>query len=160
MNHAHSAYLETQIITATPQKLRLLLIEGAIRFANQAVAAYEAGNQQECFDLIARCRDIGSELLIAINPDGHEITNATRSIYGFVIVALAEAELKQSLDKIPGVLRVLEEERITWTQVCELEPHAPAIRRWDNSAEEITAFDAAETLGTAAPSVSQFSLDA
>ena len=34
---AHESYLEAQVMTATPQKLRLMLIEGAIRFARQTL---------------------------------------------------------------------------------------------------------------------------
>ena len=38
------AYLETQVLTATPQRLRLMLIEGAIRKITAAQAAHEAGD--------------------------------------------------------------------------------------------------------------------
>jgi flagellar secretion chaperone FliS len=161
MNHAQNSYLETHIFTATPQKLRLMLIDGAIRFTTRAVEAFNAGELQEFNDLIARSRDIAAELLGAINPDGHAITNATRGIYGFVLLALAETQLEQNITKLSGVLRVLEEERITWMQVCELETEGPRQQMRLDGPEEIGAFQAAETLGmTATSSVSQFSLDA
>ena len=34
-SQARENYLQTQVLTATAQKLQLMLIEGAMRFANQ-----------------------------------------------------------------------------------------------------------------------------
>jgi flagellar protein FliS len=161
MNNAQTAYLETHIFTATPQKLRLMLIEGAIRFTQRATDAFQAEQLTEFNELLARARDIATELLATIKADGHPITNATRGIYGFILLALAETQLTQEISRLPGVLRVLEEERQTWTLVCEKETESPLHTSPPDRPEEISAFQAAETLGTALPTgTSQFSLDA
>ena len=43
-------YLESQIMTATPQKLRLLLIEGAIRFARQTLELWEKEQNDQALE--------------------------------------------------------------------------------------------------------------
>jgi flagellin-specific chaperone FliS len=37
---SHDTYLASQVMTASPQRLRLMLIEGAIRFGRQAAEAW------------------------------------------------------------------------------------------------------------------------
>ena len=70
MNHqAREAYIEDQILTATPQKLRLMLIEGAIRFAKRTLLHWENRDNEQALESIIRCRNIVSELLSSIRVD-------------------------------------------------------------------------------------------
>jgi len=117
MNDARSAYLETQIKTAPPPKLRLMLIEAALRLAQQAKAAAEG---ESFSDRLSRSRDMVVELLAGIRPEPHPLNNAARSLYAFVFQSLAEAQLLKDLRKVDDAIRVLEEERVTWQKVCEI----------------------------------------
>lgn len=126
MNDARSAYLETQVFTAAPQKLRLMLIDACMRFAGQARDAQAAGNGEQLADSLDRARDIVTELISGIRPDGSALTEAARGLYAFIFKSLAEAQLLKDVQKIDDALKVLEEERQTWLAVCELELEAPA----------------------------------
>ena len=66
---ARDAYLETQITTATPQRLRLMLIDGALRRARTAQEAWEVGRVEEGTAAAGHCRDIIAELIAGISPD-------------------------------------------------------------------------------------------
>jgi len=138
MHNARTAYLETQIKTAAPQKLRLMLIEAAIRFAQQA---RDAGGGELFSNGLERARDIVAELLAGIRPEKHALNDTARALYAFIFRSLSEATLLHDLSKINDALRVLEEERITWQQVCEQMPEAPAPEVADFRHEEILVGD-------------------
>jgi flagellar secretion chaperone FliS len=122
---AHEAYLETQVMTATPQRLRLMLIEGALRRTKSAQEAWRAGNEQEGLEAVSRCRNIVSELISGIQPDQTALAKQVLGLYGFIFSTLIEAQLSRDALRLNDVLRVLEEERQTWQAVCEKMPDRP-----------------------------------
>jgi flagellar protein FliS len=122
---ASDAYLETQITTATPQRLRLMLIEGAIRRARAAQAAWQAGQSTEGVQAIRHCRDIVAELIAGVRPDQTPEAKRVLAIYLFLFSTLAEAEFAQDAGRLAQIIRVLEEDRQTWQMVCEQMPDRP-----------------------------------
>ena len=127
MTHtARDAYLETQIRTATPQKLRLMLIDGALRFAQQAIECWDREEQRgaRC-NALARCHDILIELYGSIRTDQLPVTHQVKAIYRFLFRQLAEAASTGDCQKVRDIVRVLEQERATWRQLCEQMPEPP-----------------------------------
>jgi flagellar protein FliS len=120
------AYLETQIVTATPQRLRLMLIEEAIRRLRAAQATFEAGRGDEATTILGGCRDILTELMAGIEPDRSPLARRVLSVYVFLFSTLVEVQFGGDAGRLPDMLRVLEEERQTWQAVCEQMPHRPA----------------------------------
>jgi flagellar protein FliS len=119
-------YLESQVMTATPQRLRLMLIDGAIRFARQAIQFWgDDGAAPESIEAVVRCRAVISELLSSVREDGTELPKQVAGIYLFLFQNLTEAQLNRDVEKVEETVRVLEVERETWTQVCEQFPEAP-----------------------------------
>ncbi len=123
--HARESYLEAQVMTATPQKLRLMLIEGAIRFARQTIQHWQAGDNERALEAIIRCRNIVSELLSSVRVDESDLTKQVASLYLFVFQNLTEAQLRRDVKLVEEAISVLEVERETWRQLCEEMPHAP-----------------------------------
>ena len=142
-----SSYLESQVLTATPQKLRLMLIEAALGAARQALSYWEQQSHADANIALIRCREIISELLSAIKPDDTELTRNVAGIYLFLFKTLAEAQLHRDRSKVAEAIRVLEIERETWRDVCERMPHAPAGENGEDRPREITSSDAAAVLG-------------
>jgi flagellar protein FliS len=160
MFDAHATYLETQIKTATPQKLRLMLIDGALRFSARAKESLDAGQRDEAFESLERARDIVGELLAGIRPERHPLNDVARGIYAFLFRSLAEAQLLGEVGKIDEAIRVLTEEQETWRQVCEICPEAPTPDVGENfRAQEVVASDFAPHHPPAAAQRG-FSLDA
>jgi flagellar secretion chaperone FliS len=123
---AHDAYRETEIRTATPQKLRLMLIDGALRFARLAIECWDTPTRQETrCNALARCHDILTELYASIRADAVPVARQVKSIYQFLFRHLADATLSNDRQKLQEVVGVLEEERETWRQVCEVMPEPP-----------------------------------
>jgi len=126
-SNARDVYLETQIRTATPQRLRLMLIEGALRFARQSLELWEDPQQRDArFDALSRCRSIVSELYATIKTEGFPVAATVKAIYLFLFQQLAEASFSKDPQKVRGVIRVLEQERETWQQLCAKMPEPPA----------------------------------
>ena len=134
---AHSSYFETQVLTATPQKLRLMLIEAAIRFGHKTIDAWARDDNETATDSLIRCRDIIGELLSAVRPEEGELTRSVADIYLFLFQALTTAQQERDKHQVQEVLSVLEVERDTWKKVCEQMPEAPAAP--PSALKEITA---------------------
>src|SRR5688572_33368487 len=110
----HAAYLETQVLTATPQRLRLMLIEAALRTARDAQRAWQ-GNQHAAGDqAIAHCREILCELIGGIRPGETATADRVLGIYLFLFSSLATAQLARDPHRLGGIIQVLEEEQETW----------------------------------------------
>ena len=116
---ARDSYLEAKILTATPQKLHLMSIDGAIRFATQARHFWEAGEDERASDSLIRAQQIVSQLLGGLDHQvAPQLTGKVASVYLFVYRALVEANLRRDVEKLDDAMRVLEIERETWRLVC------------------------------------------
>ena len=116
--HARHAYLETQIATAAPQQLRLMLIEGALRLARQTADAWREDRRDEALDILIRCRSIITELISGIRAGSSQLADKVLGIYLFIFQELTRAQLSRDASRMDGVIRVLEEERTTWQELC------------------------------------------
>ena len=136
---SQNSYLETEVLTATPQKLQLLLLNGAIRFTLQAKQLKENGEDEQAWEALLRCREIIAEILSGIKHEGNDVIRQVTGIYLFLFRELSEIQINDEYEKLEGVAKVLEVERETWSQLCELEPEA--LDRPVEEVKEITAAD-------------------
>ena len=113
------SYLETEVMTATPQKRQLMLIEGAIRFIERTRGHWQAGKNDEACETLVRAQELVTELLSGlsseVNPD---LVRKVAGIYLFVFRKLVDAHPHRDEKKLDDALRVLEIERGTWREVC------------------------------------------
>ena len=117
---ARENYLVTDVMTATPQKLQLMLIEAAIRSAERARERWQAGEDDQACEALIHAQQVVGELLAGLNRevDSH-LVKRVASVYLFVFRNLMEANYERDENKLDDVLRVLEVERETWRQACE-----------------------------------------
>ncbi len=141
-----NSYLESQILTATPQKLRLMLIEAAMGAARHAINSWEEKLDSDASIALMRCRDIVAELWAAVKLDDSELTRNVAGIYMFLFKTLAEAQLHRDQAKVRDAIKVLEIERETWRAVCKQMPNPPVPQTADRP-QEITSSQAATVLG-------------
>ena len=113
-------YFETQVLTATPQKLRLMLLDGALTYARRADQHWRQGRLYEGGEAVIACQRIITELLRGLKAElAPELVGNVASIYNFISRMLIEAGLKQDAAKLSEAVKVLEIERETWRLVCE-----------------------------------------
>lgn len=124
--NASQTYLETQVATATPQRLRLMLIDGAIRLARQTAESWREQREGDALESLIRCRSFITELISGIREGSSPLADKVLGIYMFIFQELTYAQQSQDASRLEGVIQVLEEERITWQEVCMTLTERPA----------------------------------
>src|SRR5690242_15326967 len=119
MSNSASRYFETEVLTAPPQRLRLMLIERAIGMAQATLEAWREARWDEALESNIRCRDLITELLAGLDPAASPTARDVAGIYSFLFVSVTEAAAQHDEVKLLNVIRILEIERETWRQVCE-----------------------------------------
>ncbi len=116
---AREEYLVTEVMTATPQKLQLMLIEGAMRFTEKGRMHWRAGERDSASEALIRAQEIVSQILANLNREAApEMVAKVASIYVCVFRNLVEAALVQDEKKLDDALAVLAVERDTWRELC------------------------------------------
>jgi len=115
-----NAYLRTKVLTASREELRLMLLDGAIKFASQGREGLASRNYEASYNGISQCRNIVLELLTTIKPEfDPELCERVKAIYTFLYSELVEASLQKSVEKIDGVIKILNYERETWAMLMD-----------------------------------------
>jgi flagellar protein FliS len=114
-----SQYLESKVLTAPPQRLHLMLIEGAMRFGRQAQSALERGDAVAAAAPLMKVIDIVGELLAGVRKQSTEVNRKLADLYLFLFRRASEAKINTDSAALADVLRVLEIERQTWQMVCD-----------------------------------------
>lgn len=116
-NNPYKRYRQTQVETAGPLELIVMMYDGAIRFCNQAKAAIEEKNYNQANKLLQRAQDIIDELNISLNMEAGEIADHLRSIYDFVNAKLVEANIKKDSTLITQMTELLISLRGSWAEL-------------------------------------------
>lgn len=113
-------YLRTKVLTASPEELRLLLLDGALKFGRQGRDGIARKDYEASYEGITQCRNIVFELLTTIRdePDAELAKNA-RALYAFLYRQLIDAGHRRDTAALDKVLELLAYERETWVLVME-----------------------------------------
>ncbi|MFN0133911.1 MAG: flagellar export chaperone FliS [Phycisphaerales bacterium] len=115
-----NAYLRTRVLTASPAELRLMLLDGALKFARQGREGLAAKNYEAMFNGITQCRNIVMELLTTMRPEvAPELCKNAQAVYAFLYTRLIEASMEKSLVKLDESIGLLEYERETWALLMD-----------------------------------------
>ena len=108
MNPRTQAYLRTKVMSASPVELRLMLVDGAIRFAEQCRGGLEQKNFEQAYEGSRQCRAILTELLSGLKPDQDPLLcQRLNSLYTFLISRMMEAMSERDPEPILGVIELL-----------------------------------------------------
>ena len=116
------SYKETQIKTATPGKLILMLYDGAIRHLNQALQ--DMDNEHRRYDSISnsliKAQDIIAELMISLDFErGGEIAKNLFGLYVFMNRRLLDGNIMKDKTPLEEVKTLLIELRGAWAEVAD-----------------------------------------
>ena len=115
---ANRAYTESSILTAPPERLVVMLYDGAIRFLKQAATAQRSGQQGVFLDRLRRGEAIIDELNVTLDMSQGDVAARLRSIYLFCKRHLVEAHLERDAARIDEVIRLLSDLRESWQQLA------------------------------------------
>lgn len=111
-----NAYLRTRIMTASPQQLRLMLLEGASRFARLGSEAVARGDRECSYENLSRAQRIVLELGNALDhTQAPELCERLSALYTYIYRLLVEAGLERRVEAVDEAVELLEFERETWT---------------------------------------------
>ena len=113
-------YLRTRVLSASPEELRLLLLEGAIKYVRQGRAGLEQKNYEASYNGLSACRNIVMELITTIRPDPNpQLADSVKALYTYMYKLLVEGGHEKDLSKLDTVIGLLEYERETWVLLMQ-----------------------------------------
>ncbi len=113
-------YLKTQVMTASPQQLRLMLYEGAIKFIRQGCQSLENSDFEASYHGLMRSQKIVLELSSSLNFDIEpELCSKLSSLYTYIYRLLVDANIERKIEPALEALELLEYEKQTWKMLIE-----------------------------------------
>lgn len=120
MQNPYKKYQKTSIVTASREKILLMLYEGAIRFIKQATVAMEKGKVAEKGTAISKATAILSELMATLDfKIGGQIAIDLENLYVFMIDKLIEGNINNDTACLQHVEKLLLTLYGAWKDVIE-----------------------------------------
>jgi len=107
-NKALNSYNQMNVNIDRPEKLILMLYEGALRFANFAKKAINENNIEEKVKYIIKTSNIFIELINSLDFEkGGDIAHYLNGLYAYQLELLAKANIENETKYLDDVIRVL-----------------------------------------------------
>ncbi len=113
---ARAAYTESSVLTATPERLVVMLYDGAIRFLYAAAAASRDGRRDVTRDRLRRAQAVLDELNRSLDMSQGQIARNLRDLYNFCSRHLIDSTAKGDPSGYEDVAKLLAELREAWDQ--------------------------------------------
>jgi flagellar secretion chaperone FliS len=114
-----AAYQRQAILTAPPERLLVMLYDGACRFLLQAATCFREGAAPKGLERLNRAEAIIDELLVTLDLEaGGEIAQNLQGLYVFFKQQLAEARMEHEPAKVDWVRGQMSELRDAWAEVA------------------------------------------
>ncbi len=115
-------YQTNNITTATPEKLMILLFDGAIQYLQKARIAIEEKNFKERSVNIESSRKIIRELMRTIDlENGNDVSKSLFRLYNRMATKLIKANVQRSVNLVDEVLEDLTNIRWGFQKAIEIE---------------------------------------
>ena len=115
-------YQANNITTATPEKLMIMLFDGAIQFLQKAKSAIEEKNLQERATNIDGARKIIRELMRTIDlENGNDVSKSLFRLYNRMAMKLIKANVSKNIILIDEVIEDLSNIRWGFQKAIEIQ---------------------------------------
>jgi len=112
------SYQQSDVLSAPPGRLVVLLYDGAGRFLRQAAAAYDKGDGDRAQRALTRAEAIIDELNLTLDMSAGEVAEQLRDLYLFCRSHLGEARGERDSARVLEVAALLGELRTSWAQIA------------------------------------------
>ncbi|MEM1444930.1 MAG: flagellar export chaperone FliS [Planctomycetota bacterium] len=151
MNSAgpQNPYLRNKILTASPEELRLMLFDGALKYAKLArkvldpddpagrvegAAGETKTDYEQSYENITKCQKIVLELSTSMKSDAApEIVSKLNALYTYIYRLLVDVNMERKIEPLDEAIKLLGYERETWAMLMQKnaeergdQPPAPA----------------------------------
>lgn len=117
-SNPYASYMNSQVMTATPAQLTLMLYDGAIKFANIARKAIEDKEYEKANTNIHKVENIIEEFRATLNFD-YPVAEEFDKVYEYVYRRLVDANIKKDIEILDEVLGHIRGMRETWIEVMK-----------------------------------------
>jgi flagellar protein FliS len=112
-------YRQSQVETASPAQLVVMLYDGAIRFLTVAREKMVSGEIEIRHANLIKAQNIVAELLSSLNHrEGGEIAENLQRVYTYMHAQLVEANLNDKPEPIDNVLALMSDLRESWAALA------------------------------------------
>lgn len=118
IGNPYAKYQDSKILTASPAELTLMLYDGIIKFTNIAVLAIEDKDYQKSNINIMKAERIVDHLSATLN-DKYPVSQDFRNIYGCIMQALIQGNMKKDVAELERALEYTRMIRDTWKEVMK-----------------------------------------
>ena len=114
------AYQTTQVTTARPEKILLMLYEGAIKFNKMAIQKMREKNVAEKGKYISKTLAIIAELMNTLDHEvGGQLADDLEGLYMFMMDKLIDANVKNDVESLLVVERLMKTLLSAWQDVVD-----------------------------------------
>lgn len=109
-------FLQQQVLTAPKEQLLLMLVDGAVKFADRAKERLEARDYEQFGHNCMRAQRIMMEMICSLRRDliGDELYNNLVGLYHFCYARLIEANLRRDAELLAEATKILLQLRDMW----------------------------------------------
>jgi flagellar protein FliS len=118
---SQEAFLRQEVESATPAKLRFLLLQKAHGLSVVVQDLWRAGKHAEADQWALRIQDIITELLAGVVDPKHELAQITTDLYVFMSKLIAAVVIERDVEALQNVSEILEIEMETWAMFVRKE---------------------------------------
>ena len=113
-------YLKSAVMTASPEKLQLMLYDGALRFGRQARDALVAKNFEVSCEKLIKTQQIVTALEDGLRPEVNpSLCRQMADLYRFIFARLVDANTRHSVSSLDEALQIMEHQRETWLMLMD-----------------------------------------
>ena len=119
---APNPYLRTKVMTASREELRLMLLQGAERFAKagRKELAKEKPDLEKSYEAWMKAKRIVVELTTSMNrAQSPEVVERLTALYTYIYKLLVDANTTRELKPADEAIKLLAYERETWELLME-----------------------------------------
>ena len=120
-NEQVAAYAQNNVVTAPPEKLVLMLYEGALSFIDQAKETIKQGETARTNYLLGRSQKIINELRASLNFEAGDFAINLERLYEYIHFRLIQANIKKDAAILDEITELLSEIKNAWTKsACKI----------------------------------------
>lgn len=132
----NNPYFRTKVMTASPAELRMMLLEGSLRFMREGREGLVEKDFERVYEGFSQARAIVMELMNSLRDEVEPVLcDRLRGLYTYIYKLLVDASFEKNVAKADEAIELMGFEVETWAMVMEklrveggggAEPAAPA----------------------------------
>lgn len=162
MSSATEEYLVSSVMTAPPERLHLLVVEAAVRYARIGREAVIEKKFDRAIASLSKARECVTELISGIRTDPNpELADRLKGLFLFCHGAILKGDLEHNPDQIADAIKILEMHRDTWRELIARLAGQPAVTAPPSPVGEATATPSVTrpAFATSAPPIESGGID-